>query len=784
MKWSIFKREFMSSKAIHIALILFIVFSASLSVLSVITAVQTLSSIRTLYEVAQPPHFLQLHKGELNQNLIDDFMMRSKGVESWQTVHMINVYGENLSILQKDQSFDLSDCLLGISLVKQNSEKDLLLDKSHQKVTLAHGEVGIPILLKEMYDIQIGDQLVLKNGDSQDTYRVKTYILDAQMNSPMVSSTRILMSDEDFEDVSNRVGEPEYIIEAYFYDKADATPFQTLYENAGLPQNGQAVTYQIIFILSALTDMVTVFVMILVSALLILVSFVCVKYTMMAALEEDIGEIGTMKAIGFNFKDIRGQYLTKYRILAVIGVSIGTTLAMLMSRSLNGHIQMTFGEIKFSWMTMALSLIASFCVYGLVLFYCRRVLKKIKNVSVYDALVSGKGFEKKAKASRDGLHRWKKWHVNWLMSLREVRYRFKDWMVVFIIVWLIGFMIIVPINLTHTFKAPSFITYMGSSLEDIYIEIESSERLLENRDKVADFLAKEASIVNYFELKSVNVKAASKEGQLYNLHIDSGHAAGVGLRYLSGLAPAGENEIAISFLNAQLLEKEAGDSIDLTFNNEIVAFNISGVYQDVTSGGYTSKSQFDFEGVKADKFAYLVNVETPSESKTIATEWSKILNQGISIQPMDAFINQTLGGVVNQLQLIVIIIALLGMGIAGLITVLFLKLRLAKDASQIAILNAIGFSVRDIRHQYMIKIGAITLAGVLMGLVTTQVFANTVINFALSFAGLGIKRVDLVPNLWIQYFVCPVMLLMIILAVAWATLENIKKYHIMSLIKE
>lgn len=168
MKWSIFKREFMSSKAIHIALILFIVFSASLSVLSVITAVQTLSSIRTLYEVAQPPHFLQLHKGELNQNLIDDFMMRSKGVESWQTVHMINVYGENLSILQKDQSFDLSDCLLGISLVKQNSEKDLLLDKSHQKVTLAHGEVGIPILLKEMYDIQIGDQLVLKNGDSQD----------------------------------------------------------------------------------------------------------------------------------------------------------------------------------------------------------------------------------------------------------------------------------------------------------------------------------------------------------------------------------------------------------------------------------------------------------------------------------------------------------------------------------------------------------------------------------------------------------------------------------------
>jgi putative ABC transport system permease protein len=502
---------------------------------------------------------------------------------------------------------------------------------------------------------------------------------------------------------------------------------------------------------------------------------------MMAALEEDIGEIGTMKAIGFNFKDIRSQYLTKYRILAFIGVGIGTTLAMLMSRSLTGHIRMTFGEIKFSWMTVGLSLIASLCVYGLVLFYCRRVLKKIKNVSVYDALVSGKGFEKQSRASKDGLHRSKKCHINWVMSLREVFYRFKQWVVVFIIVWMIGFMIIVPINLTNTFNSPTFITYMGSSLEDIFIEIENGENLLENRNKVVDFLAQEASVTSYFEIKSVNVQV---DNQRYNLHIDSGHAAGKDLQYLSGYAPEGGYEIALSYLNAQLLEKNTGDSIFLTFNNETFEFDISGIYQDVTSGGYTAKSQFNFEGIEVNKFAFLVNVVVPSESKKIAMEWSNTLNQGISVQPMDAFINQTLGGVVKQLQLIVIIIAVLGIGIAGLITVLFLKLRLAKDSSQIAILNAIGFSEREIKQQYMIKTGAITSAGVLFSIVTTQLLGNTVINFALSFTGLGIKRVDLVPNLWIQYFVWPTILLMIILSVAWTTLKMVKKYHIMSLIKE
>ena len=546
MKWSIFKREFMSSKAIHIALILFIVFSTSLSVLSVITAVQTLTSISALYEVAQPPHFLQMHKGEINQNQIDAFMETAQGVDSWQTVHLINVYGENISIIQKNQSFDLSNCLLGISLVKQNPEKDLLLDKTHQKVNLASGEIGIPILLKDMYDIQIGDKLALTSGDKQYEYIVKTFILDAQMNSPMVSSTRILMSDEDFDYVSERVGEPEYIIEVYFYDKADATPFQTLYENAGLPKNGQAVTYGIIFLLSALTDLVTVFVMILVSALLILVSFVCVKYTMMAALEEDIGEIGAMKAIGFNFRDIRSHYLVKYRMLAIIGVGIGTPLAMFLSQYLTGHIQVTFGEIQFSWMTIVLSLIASICVYGLVLFYCRRVLKKIKRLTVYDALVSGKGFEKKSKASRDGLYRTHKADMNWTISLREVFYKFKDWIVVFTIVWMIGFMMIVPLNLMNTFNAPDFITYMGSSLEDIFIEIESGEQLLSNREKVVDFLSNEDSITSFYERKSVSISTLLSDNKKYNIHVDSGRDAGKDLKYLSGTEPIGEREIAIS----------------------------------------------------------------------------------------------------------------------------------------------------------------------------------------------------------------------------------------------
>lgn len=94
----------------------------------------------------------------------------------------------------------------------------------------------------------------------------------------------------------------EYLIEVYFTDSSMASDFKTAYEKAGLPQDGQAVTYTVIFLLSAFRDIAMVMILILVSMLLVMVALMCIKYTMIAVLEEEIGEIGTMKAIEYHMR--------------------------------------------------------------------------------------------------------------------------------------------------------------------------------------------------------------------------------------------------------------------------------------------------------------------------------------------------------------------------------------------------------------------------------------------------------------------------------------------------
>ena len=780
----IIKNDLKRNKVINLALLLFIIFSAGLAVLSVIMGIQTFTSIAELYEKAEPPHFLQMHKGDIDQQQIDAFISDYEGATYWQTVEMINVHGESLSIEGNKEIYNLSDCRLDIGLVKQNETKDLLLNSEHEKVILDEGEVGIPVLLKEMYDMEIEDRVILTANNVQRNFVIKEFILDAQMNSPMVSSTRILLSHEDFHMLNGQAGESEYLIEAYFTNSKEASSFQTAYENAGLPQNGQAVTYAMIFLLSAITDITTVFVLLLVSILLVVVCFICVKFTILAALEEEITEIGAMKAIGLPFEDIRDMYLSKYRILAMTGVVIGYTAALSTSRLFTKHISNTFGNMRISPVAILLSLVVGGLMFLTITYYCKKVLKKINKVTVVDTLVRGQGFDKERDGLRDGLYKSKKLPVNWVIAIREVFYRFKNWIIVFAVVLITVVMIMVPVNLMNTFEAPEFITYMGSSLEDILIEVDNGENLETNYSRVTQILENDESVESYYEYRRVRVQAADAENEPMNLHIDSGDHAGNELQYLSGKAPEAGNEIALSYLNNNEIGKNAGDTLILFYDNKEEEFVISGIYQDVTSGGYTAKSKYGFSELAGEKYSFSVNLKDPAAVEIKADEWSDIIGPGVKVAPMEEFINQTLGGVVKQLKTTVLLIVIMGACLVMLITVLFLKLRLAKDLSEIAVLKAIGFSGRDIKKQYLIKIGCVSLTGIFAGTVLTGALGERIVNLVLSISGLGVQKVELVVNPLVQYILIPLLLLSLILFATVIVLRTTKSYNIISLINE
>ncbi|AIY04539.1 hypothetical protein Plano_0574 [Planococcus sp. PAMC 21323] len=782
MNLNMFKNDFKRNPAGNIALILFMTLSVTLVVAATIVVVQLTTSMTGMYKIAEPPHFLQMHKGEIDQEAIDEFTVSYEGVTSWQTSPMINVYGDDLRILG-EQPFSLADSRLDISLVKQNTEKDLLLDSNRKVINVNKGEIGVPVIFLSSYDINIGDTIEYSSNGITKKFKVTTFVHDAQMNSTLVYSTRMLISDEDFVELFGNVGESEYLIETYFTDSGMASDFQSAYENAGLPQNGPAVTYQMIFLISAFTDILMAMIIILVSLLLVLVALMSIKYTLMASLEEEIGEIGTMKAIGMTHRDIRDIYLKKYKLMIALGIVIGYVIALALASFFTSHVSNTFGKQPLSIWTIGIPILACLSLYVISNHYCKKILKKIKKVTVVDALVFGKGFDQK-KRVHDGLYKSKQIPINLLLSARETFYHFKGFFLIFISMMIVTSIMIVPMNLLSTLKSKDFIPYMGSSIGDVLVEIDIGENLENRYAALHDLIKTETDIKDYSEIKVVRVETANADKQWMNLRVGSGDAAGKKLKYIDGKEPIKENEIAVSKLNANEMGKQAGDKAILRFNGIEKTFFISGVYQDVTSGGMTAKSKYSFEGVKAEKYQLIVNVNDKVDIEEKAAEWSSEMGTGYDIQPMEELIDQTLGVVSKQVQVATIAVMTIGILMSAFIIVLFMKLRLIKDASQIAIIKAIGFTNKDVKKQYLYKMSMISFAGIMSGTIVSNILGEKIISLAFNIMGLGISELTFIVNLWIVFLFVPLVLLIVAASVTWFSTRNIKDYNIISLINE
>ena len=224
----LFLNDFRKNPWNNLILLLFMSLSVTLAVSVFLVSAQLVTSISNMYEKANPPHFLQMHKGELVQEEIDSFNKHYPEMKHWQTVQMIDIYGDELAVSQMDGSqFSLTECRLDISLVKQNTEYDVLLDENREPLQLQKGQIGVPAILLEQYPIQIGDVISFHSGDVNKEFTVADFVYDGQMNSTLCSSTRFLISDEDFDELMGNVGETEYLIEAYFTDSSMAADYQT-----------------------------------------------------------------------------------------------------------------------------------------------------------------------------------------------------------------------------------------------------------------------------------------------------------------------------------------------------------------------------------------------------------------------------------------------------------------------------------------------------------------------------------------------------------------------------
>ena len=767
----------------NIVLFVFMCLSVTIAVSVVLMLSQLFSSITSMYETAKPPHFLQMHMGTVDQADIDEFNKNSPGVTYWQTAPMIDLYGDDITVSGDGKSYTLSDCRLDISFVKQNNGYDVFLDEKRAPLSMSAGEIGVPIIMLDQYDISLGDTIIVSADAARKQFTVAAYVYDGMMNSTICSSTRFLISDADFDSLLGNIGETEYLIETYFTDSSLAASYQTAYEQSDkeLPKNGQAITYTIIFLLSALTDILTAFVFVLAGVMLILVAVICLQYVILAELEDDVVEIGTMKSIGIPDKGIENLYLAKIRILMSVAGVVGFLLALLFLPKFTGHISRFFGEQPLDMISLLGAVLSVGLIYCIILVFAKRVLKQIKKKTIVDLLVLNDGFSKKIKV-KTGLYKSKGLSTNALIGLQEAR---KGYGIVFVLMLIISILVMVPIRSLQAMQAEDFVTYMGSPICDLLVEVTQGDSLEERNAKISELLSEEAEtghVQNVDALRRVRLQAFGNTGEPVGVHVDTGSSAGKGIVYLSGSNPSDEKHIALSYLLADELGKEVGDMVDITTDNQTYCLEICGIYQDVTSGGKTAKTIYDFPGEPSEKYTYQIELSADVSASDIsvdgfADQLKSKFGSGYSIKSMDGFLEQTLGGVTTRLSQAVYLVIMIGFIITIFIVLLFMELRLARTMRAVAEKIVMGIPLKAIYIQELYPMLITGGIGVVLGIILTELIGEKVVSGLFSLLGLGITSFTF-SAMTISCILVPVSLVLILAIINLSVCMKIKKINI------
>lgn len=772
MYYRIIRNDISKSKLITLTTTIFVAAAAMLVSLAAILVINLSGAIDTLMTQAETPHFMQMHSGAIDAERLQAFAEQNHNVDEFQVLEFLNMDGSNIRFGDRSLVNSVQDN--GFSI--QSEKFDYLLDLDGNVINVSNGELYVPISYMRDNTTMVGDQAVI----SGKKFTVAGFLRDSQMNSALASSKRFLISKNDFEELKNH-GSIEYLIEFRLKDLSKLSEFETSYASAGLEANGPAVTFPLFKMLNAISDGMMVGVILLVSVLVVAIALMCIRFTLLAKIEDDYREIGVMKAIGLRISDIKKIYVAKYAAIATVGCILGFALSFVFKGLLLENIRLYMGESDDSSFALLFGVIGILLVFFVIMAYVRGVLRRFRKISAAEAIRFGTSHEKSAGSKRFNLSGNRLFSTNVFLGIKDVLSRKKLYATMLAVLIISAFIIIVPQNLYNTISSKSFIKYMGISNSDMRIDIQQTDHISEKADEIIRTMSSDSTITKFAVLSTKTFTAKIEDGSEERLKIELGDHSIFPVEYSDGRAPAAEDEIALSVMNADELSKKVGEIITLIIEGKEKNLTVSGIYSDITNGGKTAKAIFTDHS--ADVMWYVISAEL-SDPALIGSKVSEYANRFdyAKVSDIDEYIAQTYGSTISTVgkaSNAAIVIVLI---ISVLVTLLFMKMLVAKDNYSIAVMKALGFTNSDIKAQYISRSVFVLIVGMVLGTILANTLGEMLAGAVIS--SFGATTFHFTVNPFAAYLFSPLMMIGLVLIATIIAASGVGQIKIPENIKE
>lgn len=758
MKHRMIWKSLAGDKAVSLITMLFIAAASMLLSLAGLLTANLSGALEQLMEDAKTPHFMQMHSGDPDITGLEAFAKDNGNVADFQVLDFLNL--DNGQIILGGNSLAGSVQDNGVSV--QSSRFDFLLGPENRPVKPEQGELYVPVCYYKDGTADVGDPASI-NGH---TFTVAGFIRDSQMNSSLASSKRFVVNEADYS-LLEPFGSVEYLIEFRLKDLSGLGAFEAAYGAAGLASNGPVLTWPLFRMVSAVSDGIMIAVIVLIGILVILIALLCVRFTLLAKIEDDYREIGVLKAVGMRVSDIRGIYLAVYAALAGAGSAAGFLLSLLPLSLLRESITLNLGDGGSRASSPLPGAAGAAVVFLLILLYVNWNLRRFNKISAVQAVRFGTETGSAVSIGAISFSGNKLFSANFLLGIKDVLARKRLYITMLAVVMLASFIMIVPQNLYHTISDEDFVTYIGVGACDFRLDIQQTDQIEEKTAEIGAYMKNDPGITDYALFISKIYPVRLENGTVGNMKVELGDHAVFPLRYAAGRMPSGESEIALSSINAEELGKGVGDTITLISPDGERRLTVCGIYSDITNGGKTAKAVFTDPSTEAERSIVCADLAGKNRLSAKISGYSKRFPFA-RVSGIEEYMAQTFGQSVRAVHTASAAAGLVSAVITLLVTLLFMKLLVAKDRYTISVLRAVGFSGADISIQYAWRAVFVLIIGIILGTVLAGTLGEKLSAAAVSSFGAAAFRFTVNPLS--TYLLSPLILLLTaLLAVALGT---------------
>lgn len=657
----------------------------------------------------------------------------ANGIESDNNALLLPYQGNNLkySILNNDMT------------KKENTHFDL-----------KKGEILINPALSELFNLHIGDKISIKLTDSESIeYTAAGYYEDALMGSSLMGFKTMMLSEEDYNELSDKIEKIRYNENLVIYS-VNGVMLHLFKQNPDMSVN------EFQNILDETTDIITYsdftysrnsmenFMMILQNIfaaflivfviILLAVAVVIIGHSINSTVEQEFVDIGILKALGFSKMTLRLLQVYQYILAVIMGMIIGIPLSKLISTGVNKAIITTTGILIPDRLPM-IEILAVFL--GLTLFiviYSYIKSRRIEKITPVCAIRNG--MEDVYFGSRLNAPIYKKGLILSL-AFRQLNSRRKQYISILLITSFLVFFLSMCVRLDSWMgKDGKGIKAAFMAVEyDLAVDGNGEGRVIEiNSDiekEISDVIEKYTEIIKRYELYG-------------NIHVNingSGYVCNVisnpeYLKLVKGRYCKYENEIMVTEILSDDLGVKIGDYVTVSYGEKSGTYIISGYYECANDMGLNFAMSTEgirriSEGGFIDDVSY--DLKDNSDIDKIMEELKdKFGNEIIVYDNSDS----EWGGAETVVGAMNIVSAFM-----YTLTIIFILVVVVMTGSKIlygekhdmGIYKALGISSRRLRIMFTLRFGMITSIGSLAGIVLSAAINDVLVGYVIRMAGIS-----------------------------------------------